>query len=262
MTMYGVILPAELVHTVHLHKFLQLDGFITMIIMGVGYLIVPRFRNIAIPSVKLVYVSYLLILLSIIFSVMVSTLSSASFVDAVLNFLASFCRLVGVCIFSFMIMLTLRTSPKLLRLADYFIGLSVFLFVILAFSDILNYDEITQNIQLWIMFPIIMIFGIQYKTLPSFIGFIWPRRMGSIMSAVFLTFSLGLGVASSFYHDTMVVELIFRTILMAGVACFTWALNIFAGFDTSDIMKLSEGEKKPGINSRLLFQSYLLCYYY
>ncbi|HEY7694739.1 MAG TPA: hypothetical protein VH797_01395 [Nitrososphaeraceae archaeon] len=244
MTMYGVILPAELVHTIHLHKFLQLDGFITMIILGVGYLIVPRFRNIVIPSVKLVYVSYLLILLSIIFSVTVSSLSSASFINTVLNFLASFCRLVGVCIFSLMIMLTLRTSPKLLRLADYFIGLSVLLFVILAFSNILNYDLISQNIQLWIMFPIIMIFGIQYKTLPSFIGFIWPRRLGSIMSAVFLTFSLGLGLASSFYHDTVLVELIFRIVLLAGVACFTWALNIFGGFDTSDIMNLSVGEKK------------------
>jgi hypothetical protein len=143
-----------------------------------------------------------------------------------------------------MIMMTIRTSPKLLRLADYFIALSVFLFVILAFADILNYDNITQNIQLWIMFPIIMIFGIQYKTLPSFIGFIWPRKIGSIMSAVFLTLSSGLGIASSYYHDTLILEFISRIVLLAGVACFTWGLNIFAGFDTSDIMKLSLGEKR------------------
>lgn len=244
MTLYGVILPAELVHTVHLHKLLQLDGFITMIIMGVGYLIVPRFRNIAIPSIKLVYVSYILVLLSIIISVTVSSSSSRSSVDDLFNFLASFCRLVGVGIFFLLTTLTLRTSPKLLRLADYFIALSVFLFAILAFSEILNYDEITQNIQLWIMFPIIMIFGIQYKTLPSFIGFIWPRKKGSIMSAVFLTLSLGLGITSSFYRDTLLLEFIFRIVLLAGVACFTWALNIFAGFDTSNIMKLSMGEKK------------------
>lgn len=140
--------------------------------------------------------------------------------------------------------LTLRTSPKLLRLADYFIALSVFLFIILAFSDILSYNEITQNIQLWIMFPIIMIFGIQYKTLPSFIGFIWPRKKGSVMSAVFSTLSLAFGIASSFYHDTILLGIIFRIVLLAGAACFTWALNIFAGFDTSEIMKLSMGEKK------------------
>jgi hypothetical protein len=244
MTMYGVILPAELVRTVHLHKLLQLDGFITMIIMGVGYLIVPRFRNIMIPSVKLVYVSYVLILLSIIISVIVSSSSSARSVDTILISLGSLCRLAGVGIFSILIILTLRTSPKLLRLADYFIALSVFLFIILAFSDILSYNEITQNIQLWIMFPIIMIFGIQYKTLPSFIGFIWPRKKGSVMSAVFSTLSLAFGIASSFYHDTILLGIIFRIVLLAGAACFTWALNIFAGFDTSEIMKLSMGEKK------------------
>src|ERR1700752_3299315 len=102
MTLYGVILPTELVHMVHLHKLLQLDGFITMIILGVGYLIVPRFRNIAIPSVKLVYVSYILILLSIIISVTISSSSSRSPVDNLFNFLASFCRLVGVGIFCLM----------------------------------------------------------------------------------------------------------------------------------------------------------------
>jgi len=42
-TIYGVILSAELISTIHLHKLLQFDGFITMIIMGIGYLIVPHF---------------------------------------------------------------------------------------------------------------------------------------------------------------------------------------------------------------------------
>jgi putative Ca2+/H+ antiporter (TMEM165/GDT1 family) len=49
MMMYGVILPAELANTIHLHKLLQFEGFITLIIMGIGYLIVPRFRNVSVP---------------------------------------------------------------------------------------------------------------------------------------------------------------------------------------------------------------------
>ena len=141
-------------------------------------------------------------------------------------------------------MLTIRKSPKLLRLADYFISLSVSLITILAFSEILNYDVLTQNIQLWMMFPIIMIFGIQYKTLPSFIGFIWPRKIPSFMSALFLTISLGLGITSSLFQNTMLLEIMFRIAIFGGVACFTWALNIFTGFDTSNILKLSQGEKK------------------
>jgi hypothetical protein len=79
------------------------------------------------------------------------------------------------------------------------------------------------------------------------------------MSAVFSTLSLAFGIASSFYHDTILLGIIFRIVLLAGVACFTWARNIFAGFDTSEIMKLSMGEKKQGTSSLLLFQSYHLC---
>ena len=45
-------------------------------------------------------------------------------------------------------------------------------------------------------------------------------------------------------NDTMLLETIFRIALLAGVVSFIFALNIFAGFDTSDIMKLSLGEKK------------------
>lgn len=244
MTTYGMILPAELVHTVHLHKLLQFDGFLTMIIMGVGYLIVPRFRNIAIPSVKLVYVSYGLVLVPVIFSVIVSTSTLESSIYFIMSSLTSFCRLLGVGIFFILIMLTIRKSPKLLRLADYFISLSVTLIAILAFSDILNYDVLTQNIQLWMMFPIIMIFGIQYKTLPSFIGFIWPRKKPSFMSALLLTISLGLGFTSSLFQNTILLEIMFRIAILGGVACFTWALNIFTGFDTSNILRLSQGEKK------------------
>lgn len=53
--------------TFQLHKMLQMDGFLTLLIMGIGYMIVPRFRNIQLASTKLAYVSFLLILASLIF---------------------------------------------------------------------------------------------------------------------------------------------------------------------------------------------------
>lgn len=109
MTTYGAKLTAELVHTVHLHKLLQFDEFLTMIIMGVGYLIVPRFRNMAIPSVKLVYVSYVLVLVSIIFSVIVSSSTLESSIYIVLSSFANFCRLLGVPIWLILISLVVRT---------------------------------------------------------------------------------------------------------------------------------------------------------
>ena len=244
MMMYGVILPAELANTIHLHKLLQFEGFITLIIMGIGYLIVPRFRNVSVPSIKLVYISYGLILASVIFSIIVSTSSTPQLIETIGFSLAGFCRIFGVGIFCFMILLILRIPPKLLRLADYFIGLSIVLFACLAVSNVLNYNGITNNVQLWLMFPIMMIFGIEYKTLPSFIGFIWPRKKLSIMAAAVLTISLGFGLASSFIQNNILLDAMFRFFLLAGVVCFTCALNVFAGFDNSNILKLSKGEKK------------------
>ncbi|MDQ4050788.1 MAG: hypothetical protein M3093_04180, partial [Thermoproteota archaeon] len=51
-----------------LHKTFQVDGFLTLLIMGVGYMIVPRFRNVPLPSSSLAYLSFILIMLSIVLS--------------------------------------------------------------------------------------------------------------------------------------------------------------------------------------------------
>lgn len=70
MAIFGVILPEAIARTTSLHTFLQFDGFITLIVMGISYMIIPRFRNISIPSVNIAYTSYALIIISIILSVL------------------------------------------------------------------------------------------------------------------------------------------------------------------------------------------------
>jgi len=129
-------------------------------------------------------------------------------------------------------------------MTDFFIGLSIILFAFLTVFHTLNYNEIKHNVLLWLMFPVMMIFGIEYKTLPSFIGFIWPRKTLSIISAALLTLSVGSGIASSFYNDDLIVNVLFRSSFLVGTVAFICALNIFAGFNTNDILKLSKGEKR------------------
>jgi len=241
MAIFGVILPEAIARTTNLHTFLQFDGFITLIVMGISYMIIPRFRNISIPSVNLAYASYALIIISIILSV----LTEISFwKDNTGPFLANICRILGVSIFCILITITLRTRPKLLKMTDLFIGLSIILFAFLAVFHALDYNEIKHNVLLWLMFPVMMIFGIEYKTLPSFIGFIWPRKTLSIISAAFLTLSVGSGIVSSFYNDDVIVNVLFRSSFLVGTVAFICALNIFAGFNTNDILKLSKGEKR------------------
>jgi hypothetical protein len=243
MMIYGLNLPAELMSRVNLHVLLQFDGFLTLMIMGMGYLIVPRFRNITIPSIKIAYVSYVFMLISIICSIVVSWPGVPQMIHDFGSFLADTFRVLAVGIFCFIIIWILRVRPKLLRMADYFIGMSVVLFGTLTVLHSFNFNVITNNILLWLMFPILMIFGVEYKTLPSFISFIWPRKLPSLISAALLTLSLCCGIASIFHHSILLSTL-FQFSFLAGAICFAWAHNIFVGFDTSNIMQLSKGEKK------------------
>lgn len=243
MMIYGLKLPAELMSRVNLHVLLQFDGFLTLMIMGMGYLIVPRFRNITIPSIKIAYMSYVFMLISIICSIVLSWPGVLQMIHDFGSFLADTFRILAVGIFCFIIIWILRVRPKLLRMADYFIGMSVVLFGTLTVLHSFNFNVITNNILLWLMFPILMIFGVEYKTLPSFIGFIWPRKLPSHIAATLLTLSLCCGIASIFYNSILLSTL-FQFSFLAGAICFAWAHNIFAGFDTSKIMQLSKGEKK------------------
>lgn len=243
MAIFGMSLPTPVITIIGLHKLVQLNGFITLIIMGIGYLLVPRFRNISLPSVSLVYASYGLILTSIVFSI-VSVLSTSQWYYNVGTLVENICRISGVTIFSIMVALVLRVRPKLLKMADYFITLSIMLFVILTISQSLNYANISGNIHLWLMFPIMMIFGIEYKTLPSFIGFIWPRKMLSVISAALLTFSMGCGLLSTIYQDNMLIQTLFYFSLLLAATTYAFALNVFVGFDNSKILLISMGEKK------------------
>ena len=243
MMIYGLKLPAELMSRVNLHVLLQFDGFLTLMIMGMGYLIVPRFRNITIPSIKIAYASYVFMLISIICSIVVSWPGVPQMIHDFGSFLADTFRVLAVGIFCFIIIWILRVRPKLLRMADYFIGMSVVLFGTLTVLHSFNFNVITNNILLWLMFPILMIFGVEYKTLPSFIGFIWPRKLPPLISAALLTLSLCCGIASIFHHSILLSTL-FQFSFLAGAICFAWAHNIFVGFDTSKIMQLSKGEKK------------------
>lgn len=243
MMIYGLVLPAELMSRVNLHVLVQFDGFLTLMIMGMGYLIVPRFRNISIPSIKIAYLSYVLMLLSIICSISASWPGIPQMIHDFGSLLGDAFRLIAVGIFCFTLILILRVRPKLLRMADYFILMSVILFGTLTALHSFNFNAVTNNILLWLMFPILMIFGVEYKTLPSFIGFIWPRKLQTLISATLLTLSLSFGIASIF-HNSIIFSTLFQFSFLFGAICFAWAQNIFVGFDTSKIMQLSKGEKK------------------
>ena len=66
MSIFGIELPRLLSKTIINHPPLQMNGFLTLLIMGIGYMIVPRFRNIPIPSLTLAYISFFFVTASLV----------------------------------------------------------------------------------------------------------------------------------------------------------------------------------------------------
>ena len=245
MSIFGIGLPQWFHGTFQLHKMLQMDGFLTLFIMGIGYMIVPRFRNIQLASVKLAYVSFLLILASLIFR-FIQTVDD----DKNLLIWTMISRLSGVIIFLIIVFWTLRVRPKLLGLSDYFITLSLVTLLTVNMIELSGYGYANSltNIQLWLLFPVLMIFGIEYKTLPSFLGFIRPRKTSAIASLVFISICIIIGLVSVIDMNIPLLPIIFNITLFVSALTFASAIYAFGGFDNREILRLIQGEKKARYN--------------
>ena len=225
-----------------LHKIFQVDGFLTLLVMGVGYMIVPRFRNVHLSSVRLVYASFVLIVFSIAASIV------STFANDALSLLRSFTQFVGTSIFSAITIWTLKIRPRLLRTADYFIALSIIVLLATNLLQLLsqigreNGNPLTA-VQILLLFAILMVFGVEYKTLPSFLGFIKPRKRLSVVSFGLAVASVILGIASILYPHLLLAET-FNGVMLSFVVAFAAAVYIFGGFDNSEILRLIQGEKK------------------
>jgi hypothetical protein len=245
MSIFGTDMPQWFRGTFQLHKMLQMDGFLTLFIMGIGYMIVPRFRNIQLASVKLAYVSFLLILASLIFR-FIQTVDD----DKNLLIWIMISRLSGVIIFLIIVFWTLRVRPKLLGLSDYFITLSLVTLLTLNVIELSGYGYVNSltHIQLWLLFPVLMIFGIEYKTLPAFLGFIRPRKTSAIASLVFISICIILGLVSIIFMNMPLLQIFFNVTLFASALTFANAIYAFGGFDNREILRLIQGEKKARYN--------------
>lgn len=82
MTIFNIGVPQWFGQLFQQHKILQIDGFLTLLIMGVGYMIVPRFRNVSLPFVKYAYLSFFIVLASLIIEI-VTLLQTSIFADKI-----------------------------------------------------------------------------------------------------------------------------------------------------------------------------------
>lgn len=253
MSFFGISLPQLFHNSFQLHKTLQLNGFLILLIMGIGYMIIPRFRNIPLASTNLAYLSFVLVLCSITIYAIHQMLPITEDNNNLLKW-SNLLRLTGITIFAIIVFLALRVRPKLLRLSDYFIALSIITLIIINIVQSIGYGYNTNSltrIQLWLLFPILMIYGIEYKTLPSFLGFIRPRRIMGFASFGLVLVSIVSGLISNLLYEenNNLFPIIFNTAFLSSALTFGGAVYITGGFDNSDeIRRLIRGEKKARYN--------------
>lgn len=253
MSFFGISFPQLFHNSFQLHKTLQIDGFLMLLIMGIGYMIIPRFRNIPLASTNLAYLSFVLVLCSITIYAIHQILPITENNNNSLLKWSNLLRLTGITIFAIIVFLALRIRPKLLRLSDYFIALSIITLIIINIVQSIGYEYNTNSlthIQLWLLFPILMIYGIEYKTLPSFLGFIRPRRILGFASFGLVLVSIVSGLISILlYEENNLFPIIFNIAFLSSALTFGGAVYITGGFDNSDeIRRLIQGEKKARYN--------------
>lgn len=246
LTFFGLQIPEFISSIFSVHRIFQLNGFVTLMIMGVGYMIIPRMRNELTPSNKLAKISYLFVISSIAVDF------AGSIIHNDYSKIATALRLTGVSMFGGLMFYMLRIVPKLLKESDYFITISISLLISSqAVSLLVTPQNTLVQKQMWLLFPILMIFAIEYKTLPSFLGFIRPKRK-LVISAIILgviSGAVGIAAAITSYPE---LGILFNLLLITLVSCFAASLYIFGGFGNTEILKLITGEKKKRFHTIIL----------
>lgn len=220
---YKLSIPIDIIR---LHRIIQIDGFLTMLIMGIGYMLMPRFRNIDNPKWYQVYIPFSLVLLSIMMDIF--------YIDS-----ANIVMLFGIILFSIYMINATRVKPRLLPISDYYIILAISSLLLVNIIKFFEQSLTLQYIQLWLLFPLFMILGIEYKTLPSFIGYINPRMNYTKASLILASISLGLGVSSIIIDTAM----LFSIILLATIVVFDKAVYATHGFNFKPILERLDGEE-------------------
>ncbi|MBI5697488.1 MAG: hypothetical protein HZC29_03110 [Thaumarchaeota archaeon] len=246
LTFFGIPIPEQVSSLFAVHRIFQLNGFVTLMIMGVGYMIIPRMRNELTPSNRLAKISYLFV----ISSISVDLASSVLSIDY--TYIATILRLIGVSMFGGLMFYLLRIIPTLLRESDYFITISISLLVSSqAISLFIPQQESLIQKQMWLLFPILMIFAIEYKTLPSFLGFIRPKRKLVFSAIILAVVCGGVGIVATVFPSAY-LGVLFNVLLIGMVSGFALSLYIFGGFDNTEILKLISGEKKKRFHTIIL----------
>jgi hypothetical protein len=179
-------------------------------------------------------------------------------------FLSKILGVFGILLFVGKMIYTLKTKPKLLRTADYFVGLSSICLLTLSVLSLLNLNDNTlADIEFQLLFPVIMIFGIEYKTLPSFLGFVRPRTKLGMLSLLLLIATFSLGIATKLgINDSVAMPILLNLSFFSSSITFGISVYVYNNYENKKHILQSAIDKKERFLYTLHHTRVSFCFLY
>jgi hypothetical protein len=90
-----------------------------------------------------------------------------------------------------------------------------------------------------------MIFGIEYKTLPSFLGFVRPKKKLGLLSLIFLVITFIVGVSTNIYNTNVIVlPIIFNVFVILSSILFSVSVYAYNNYENKKYILQSPTDKK------------------
>ncbi len=177
-------------------------------------------------------------------------------------FISKIIRVCGVLLFVGKMINTLKTKPKLLRAADYFVGLSSTCLLMISVFSLFNYNDNTlMDVEVQLLFPIAMIFGIEYKSLPSILGFIRPRKKFDMLSFLFLTAAFALGIATELgISDETALPILFNIFVILSSITFGFFVYVYNNYENKKHILQSTKTKRSGSSTQCTIPGFLFVF--
>ncbi len=244
-TIYMLMLSGANIHnaignTLLLHREFQ-SSAVTILIMGVMYMLVPRIRSIKFKNVLEARISFILIIASLILY------SLTIYINDYYIIIAYYVvRLTALAIFAYVIASMLKVAPRVGRVSDYYFALA--LIMLIAYNVILAIDYNMDNLNrvyIWLCFVLYVIFGVQYKTVPIFFGRATPIKGLDILAFVLASISALLLLIQ--------IRVYAYTLLIATSMIFAYSIYVMSKYRVPEFLYTSEDPQAREKISRLKF---------
>ncbi len=221
-----------------LHRELQSTA-ITLFIMGVMYMIVPRIRGIRFEHVLEVKVSFILMVVSIFIFVF-------TYYTSYYYAITYLIRLTALAVFTYVISKMLKVAPRTGKISDYYFIISLMMLITYNIILALNYGMDSLNmIYIWLASVIYVIFGIQYRVAPVFFGKAAPiKGLDTLAFVLASTSALLLIVQMQFYAYTL---------LLIDSIIFAYSIYIMHPYKIPELLYTTEDPQSSEKISRLKF---------